>query len=98
MTREDTEKALAETVDRLRDEGGSWWPGKEMAAIAYRRLATISRRNKTKQPSDEQRINDLAKGLQAHFEPDIPFTHPDDWRALAAELVTVFTHEQAKRR
>jgi hypothetical protein len=38
---------------------------------------------------DEARVLDLARGLQAHFEPDIPYTHPSDWRALAKSLAEV---------
>lgn len=90
MNREVIEQKLAEAVERLRAEGDSWWPGAEIAPIAFRRLSTFSRRQRTRHTSDEDRIRDLVKGLQSHFEPGVPYTHPTDWRCLATELVRVF--------
>jgi len=90
MRQKATEAVLAETVERLRAEGDSWWAGSEIAPIAHRRLSTFSRRNKSKHPSQEERALDLIKGLKAHFEPDEPYTHPNDWRALAQALLNAF--------
>ena len=90
MTRHQIEEALANAVERLRAEGDSWWPGTTIAPVAYRRLTTFTRRNRSKQPSDAQRINDLAKGLRAYFEPDVPYTPLTDWEALASALVREF--------
>ena len=97
MDRKEIEAALAVVVERLRSEGDSWWAGSEIAPIAYRRLTTFSRRNKSrsknpKVPTDGNLIADLVEGLQSHFEPDVPYTHVNDWRALCTELVTAFRH------
>lgn len=88
MSRESIESALAAEVERLRAEF-PWWPGFEIAPVAYRRWGTFARRNKAKRPTRDDRIHDLVKGLQAAFEPDIPYTHYNDWRALAERLATV---------
>ena len=53
MTRAEIENALAETVERLRANGDSWWLGSEMAPIAYRRLSSFTRRSKSKNPSQK---------------------------------------------
>jgi hypothetical protein len=90
VTRTRIEAALIDAIERLRADGDPCWPGEEVAPIAYRRLTTFARRNRSKAPSEEHRVRDLVKGLQAHFEPDIPYTHSDDWRALAIILVTAF--------
>ena len=90
MDRQETEQRLAEAVERLRAEGDSWWSGTEIARIAFRRLSTFSRRHNAGHVTNEDRIRDLVRGLQSHFEPGVPYTHPTDWRCLAEELVGVF--------
>ena len=95
-TREQVETTLARAVEQLRAEGDSWWRGVEIAPIAYRRWSTFSRRCKSKHPTEQDRISDLVKGLQAHFEPDVPYTHPNDWRHLGEILANVLqttTHQ-----
>jgi hypothetical protein len=92
MSREAVEQALAEAVEELRAQGQPCWPGAQVAPIAYRRWATFGRRTKAKRVTHEDRVRDLAKGLQSHFEPDIPYTHPSDWVALAEVLAAVFDH------
>jgi len=87
-TRAVTEARLAEAIDAESLVGIHWWPGNEMAPIAYRRWFSFARRHRTKGVADEQRITDLAKGLQAHYEPDrhTPFS---EWEHLAAILARV---------
>lgn len=87
---------LIHVIQRLNAKGASWnWSGTEMAVCAIRRWRSYARRHpKAKHPTNEQRVSDLAKGLQAHFEPDIPYTHPAEWRALA-EALTVALQEYA---
>jgi hypothetical protein len=82
---------LVAAVERLNASGDSWgWWGAEIARVAVRRWGSYARRHsKAKRVTDDERILDLAKGLQAHFEPDIPYTHRSDWRALAAALAQV---------
>src|SRR5260370_31089691 len=79
---------LVATVECLNAAGDSWsWAGEEIARVAIRRWVSYSRRhNRAKRITTHERVIDLAKGLQAHFEPDIPYTHPSDWRALATAL------------
>jgi hypothetical protein len=79
---------LVTTVKRLNAAGDSWgWPRAELACIAIRRWISYSRRHpKAKRVTNEEQILDLAKGLQAHFEPEFPYTHPSDWRVLAETL------------
>jgi hypothetical protein len=89
MTRSEVETALAAVVDAESLVGIRWWPGKEMSPIAFRRWKSFSRRHKTKRPTDEQRATDLAKGLQAHFEPDIPYTPMSEWLHLSRQLAEV---------
>jgi hypothetical protein len=82
---------LVAVVERLNASGDSWrsW-AVEIARIAIRRWDSYSRRHsKAKRVTKDERVLDLAKGLQAHFEPDIPYTHPSDWRALATSLAQV---------
>jgi hypothetical protein len=61
-----------------------------MAPIAFRRWSSFARRHKTKRPTLEDRVLDLAKGLQAHFEPDTPYTPLSEWQHLARILADVF--------
>jgi hypothetical protein len=88
MTPDGLIRDLAAVVERLNAAGDSWrWPAVEIADIAVRRWASYARRHKkAKRVTTEGRVLDLAKGLQAHFEPDMPYTHPSDWRALAQAL------------
>lgn len=90
MNREGLETVLAACVDTLIVEGDSWWPGSEIAPVAYRRMRSFDRRTKSNSPTSDEHINDLRKGLQAHFEPDIPYTHASDWERLATALYQVF--------
>jgi hypothetical protein len=79
--------SLAAIVERLNATGDSWWPGAEIAGVAIRRWDSYPRRHpKAKRVTHDDRVLDLAKGLQEHFEPDTPCTHPSDWRALALAL------------
>ena len=89
MDRAAVELELAAVVERLREAGASWWPGVEIAPVAYRRWQSFARRSKMKQPSHQQRVLDLAKGLQSTFEPEALCTHPNDWQALAECLADV---------
>lgn len=88
MSNEVLMASLVKVIEGLNATGAHWgWPGTEIAGIAIRRWDTFSRRHpKTKHATIDQRVLDLAEGLQAHFEPDIPYTHPTDWRDLAESL------------
>jgi hypothetical protein len=90
MSREAVEQALAQAVEELRTQGHPCWPGEQVAPIAYRRWTTFGRRTKAKRVNRDDRVRDLVKGLQSHLEPDIPYTHPNDWVALAKVLASVF--------
>jgi hypothetical protein len=90
MSREAIEQALVEAVDEWQKQGHPCWPGKQVAPIAYRKLSAFGRRIKAKRVTRKDRVRDLVKGLQSHFEPHIPYTHPSDWLALADMLVAVF--------
>jgi hypothetical protein len=90
MTRSDVEPKLAAAIDAESETGIRWWPGIEMAPIAVRRWISFNRRNKTKRPTIEDRVLDLARGLQAHFEPDIPYTPLSEWLHLARILTKIF--------
>jgi hypothetical protein len=96
MTRPEIEKALAAAIDTASQAGAPWWPGSEMAPIAFRRLTSFARRKKLKKPKLDDRALDLAKGLQAHFEPDIPYTHPSEFLHLARILVGVWMECDSK--
>ena len=89
MTRTDVESRLAAAIDAESKVGLCWWPGIEMAPIVVRRWTSFNRRNKSKHPSVEDRVLDLAKGLRAHFEPDIPYTPLSEWLHLARILAKV---------
>jgi hypothetical protein len=90
MTRPEMEAALAAAIDAESAVGIRWWPGREMAPVAFRRWSTFSRRNKAKHPTTEDRVLDLGKGLQAHYEPDVPYTPLSEWLHLARVLAAVF--------
>ncbi len=58
-----------------------------MAPVAFRRWASFARRHpKAKCVTADDRILDLAKGLQAHFEPSTPYTPLSEWLHLAGIL------------
>ena len=88
MSEESLISNLVGAVERLNAAGDCWgWSHVEIAKLAIRRWATFDRRHpKAKQITNADRVLDLAKGLQSHFEPEIPYTHPSDWRALATAL------------
>lgn len=90
MTRDDVERLLAEAVEADRLLGSYWWPGEQIAPIAYRRWTSFERRPRARNATVLDRTRDLAKGLQAHFEPDIPYTPFSDWMTLAEMLARVF--------
>jgi hypothetical protein len=91
MQRNEVEAALAATIDAESKVGSQWWPGSEMASIAFRRWSSFSRRNGARQPTLEQRALDLAKGLQAQFEPGGLYTPSSEWLHLAGVLAEGFT-------
>jgi hypothetical protein len=91
MTRSEVEAALAAAIDAESDIGIRWWPGAEMAPIAVRRWGSFERRHRrTKHPTREDRILDLAKGLQARFEPEKLYTPFSEWLDLPRILADVF--------
>lgn len=65
--------------------------------MALRRWGSYARRHaKAKRAPEAHRVLDLAKGLQAHFEPDIPYTPLADWYHLAEALSDVLARWQGK--
>jgi hypothetical protein len=60
----------------------------EMAAVAIRRWNSFDRRTKIRNPTREDRIQDLAKGLCAAFESDLSLVGPlhVDYRHTATAL------------
>lgn len=90
MMRSDLESALASAIDSDPEIG---WAGIEMAPIAFRRWSSFKHRHKAKSPTIENRVIDLAKGLQAHFEPKIPYTPFSEWIDLARTLAKVLAHD-----
>jgi hypothetical protein len=84
------EAEFAAIIEADRARGGSWHPSHEMARIALRRWRSFPRRNKSKKPTDDQRIADLAKGLKAHFDKD---NHDSEtiYLWLASELIKAVT-------
>jgi hypothetical protein len=90
MGRNEVETALAAAIDAESIVGIRWWPGSEMAPIAFRRWSSFLRRNGAKHPTLELRILDLAKGLQAQFEPGGLYTPLSEWLHLARVLADVF--------
>ncbi len=88
MSREAILTSLVSVIQRLAAEGDPWgWPAAEIADIALRRWDSYGRRHpKTKRVSENARVLDLAKGLKAHFEPEVPYTHFSDWEHLAKTL------------
>ncbi len=89
MPEDEILRELAAVVDAF-DARYSWgWPGEEIARIAFRRWTSFPLRNKSKAPTSAHRVNDLVKGLCAHFEPDVQFTPTLDWRDLAEKLAAV---------
>jgi hypothetical protein len=70
MAREQIESALAAALyaDGLYPFPYGW-PRDKMASVAFRRWHSFARRSKSKHPTDGERVLDLAKGLQEHFDP-----------------------------
>lgn len=94
--RAEVEKALAAAIDSESQVGLRWGPGKEMAPVAFRRWSSFGRRHpKAKQASAQDRVFDLAKGLQAHFEPDTAYTPLSEWLHLAGILRQVLASREA---
>jgi hypothetical protein len=94
MTRSEIETALAAAIDAESLVGIRWWPGREMAPIAFRRWSSfdrrwraVKRRHRTRTPTFDDRVIDMAKGLQAHFEPEIPYTEFGEFVHLAGLLI-----------
>lgn len=95
-SRPDIELAVAAAVDAESRTGLRWWPGAQMAAVAVRRWSSFARRHAaTKHPTTEDRIRDLAKGLQAHFDPEVPFTPGSDWLHLARIMAAVLAEHDS---
>lgn len=89
--RVNVERALAAAIDAESQVGIRWWPGADMASVAFRRWSSFTRRHpKAKHLRAEIRVLDLAKGLQAHFEPNTPYTPLSEWLHLAAVVAGVF--------
>jgi hypothetical protein len=95
MTRSEVESLVAAAIDAESKRGLRWWPGVSMAPIAYRRWVSFARRNKSKRPKLADRILDLAKGMQAHFEPDIKYNPLSEWVCLAKILADVLAKEDS---
>lgn len=90
MDRSEVERELAALIDSESRNGMPWWPGATMAPVAARRWSSFDRRHpRAKRPTDEDRILDLAKGLQAQFEPDIAYNPQSQWLHLATVLAKV---------
>jgi hypothetical protein len=94
MDRLALETALAAAIDAESAVGIRWGPGSVMAPIAYRRWTTFARRHpRSKHPTAEDRIRDLATGLQERFEPGKLFTPFTEWLHLASVLAAVLQQE-----
>jgi hypothetical protein len=95
MSREAVIAPLVAAVERLNAAGDIWGSaGEEIARLALRRWESYARRHKkTKRVTHDQRVLDLAKGLQAHFEPDIPYTPLSDWYHLAQTLAPLLQED-----
>ena len=87
---------LAAAVERLNATADSWgWPAEEIARIAIRRWESYpGRHRKIPEQRLGHRVLDLAKGMQAHFEPDIPYTSKADWRALSDVLAKLLAQDE----
>jgi hypothetical protein len=94
MTRENVESELAAAIDADTASGSPYWgPGSEMASIAFRRWSTFARRHKTKQPTFDHRVHDLAKGLRLHYQPDIQYAPESVYLELARVLAEILARE-----
>jgi hypothetical protein len=94
MARVDVENALAAAIDAESQVGIQWWPAREMATVAFRRWSSFERRHpKADCPTVDDQVHDLAKGLQAHFEPGTPYTPFNEWLHLAGILARVLASE-----
>jgi hypothetical protein len=91
MPREAEISDLITVIERLNASGDLWgWSAEEISRTAVRRWRTYARRHpKAKRVSNYDRVLDLAKGLQAHFEPDKLYTPLSDWCRLAEALAKV---------
>lgn len=74
--------------------GGAHWgsSGSEIAKVAVKRWKTYSKRHpKTKRVQEWERVADLVKGFQAHFEArEKPWNiAPSEWKWLAESLVPI---------
>ena|GEM_PF-6341811 len=65
-----------------------------MAPVAIRRWSSFARRHpNAKHPTTEDRVLDLANGLQDHFVPGTLNTPLSEWRHLAGILARVLKRE-----
>jgi hypothetical protein len=60
-----------------------------MAPIVYRRWFSFARRNRSKHPTQEDRIADLAKGIEAAFDAGGLYSPPGEMVDLARALAVV---------
>lgn len=88
MERSEIERELADAIDVESKVGIPWWPGVEMAPIAYRRVVSYARRHKRKRATRESCNLDLAKGLKTHFESGVDRTPLTEWLHLANILTS----------
>ncbi len=93
MTRTELEASLALVIDTESTTGIRWWLGKEMAPIAVRRWFSFSRRYKAKQPTYDAQVNDVAKGLQSYFEPNVSYTPFSEWVHLSCKLPEILIRQ-----
>lgn len=95
MSNERLIQLLAEAADQLNAAGyGYGWPGNQIALVAVNRWESYSRRHPSaKRVTDDERVLDLAKGLQVRFEPGVPHSAPSYWYDAAATLVEVFLQQ-----
>jgi hypothetical protein len=90
MSRADIEAALAKAIDDERAAGGIWWPpGTEMAPVVCRRWFSFARRTHSKHPSRDEHVRDLAKGIEAAFNPTGLYLPPGDSLILAKSLADI---------
>jgi hypothetical protein len=85
MTRSEAEAAVAAAIDADKAAGNYWWRSDDMASVAFRRWSSYARRHK-KNPSFEDRVVDLEKGLRNQYETDPIYSEPGEWLRLARLL------------
>ncbi len=93
MTQAEIETEVARIVDVESEVGIRWWPGEKMAPIALRRWRSYARRQRGRSANLDDRIVDLAKGLQSHFGPDAPSTPFSEFLHLSRLLAVVLEAE-----